>query len=253
MAHALDEILQLDGNLLFLLVLFIGELLGGSEVIAHAPLDVAHGKPVFDGIGSQFVLCVFRQGDQGAGVTCAQFAGGNEADYLGRQGEKAQRIGDGGAGFADALGKLLLREVVLVHQLFHGIRRLDGVEILALQVFDEGDLLDFAVGVRAHDHGDLPLARNLCRAVAAFARDDHVFAVFRLVDDDGHDQPVFFDGIGEFVERVLVEMFARLVGVGADVVNIHLGQPLDVLGERHRLLRGVRLRRVLVCFLRVRK
>ena len=154
--------------------------------------------------------------------------------------------------FADAFGKLFLRKVVLVHELFHGVRRFDRVEILPLQVFDQRDLFDLAVGVFADDDGDLRKPRHFRRAVTAFARNDHVLAAFHVVDDDRHDHAVLFDGIGQLAQGVLIEMLARLVGVGADKVDIHLRKALYILGKRRFGCKRL-FRRVLVSLLRIGK
>ena len=164
----------------------------------------------------------------------AELARRDEGDDLGREGEEAQGVGDRRAGLADALGELFLREVILVHQLLHGGGGLDGVEVFALQIFDEGDFFDLAVVVLAHHDGDLLLARDLGGAIAALAGDDHVFAVRHLIDDDGHDEAVLFDGVCQLVEGGFVKVFARLVGIGADEVDIYFLQPLDVFGQRLR-------------------
>ena len=72
--------------MLLLLFLLFGEFVGGGEVVAHAALDVAHGEAVFDGVLGEFELGVCGQGDEGAGVACAEFARRDEGNDLGREG-----------------------------------------------------------------------------------------------------------------------------------------------------------------------
>src|SRR5438552_18366200 len=54
--------------------------------------------------------------------------------------ERPQRIRHCGTGLAKALGHLLLREIVGLHEELVGAGRLDRVEIRALEVLDEGEL-----------------------------------------------------------------------------------------------------------------
>ncbi|MPM78825.1 hypothetical protein SDC9_125840 [bioreactor metagenome] len=56
----------------------------------------------------------------------------------GGQGEQAQGVGDGGAGFSKPPGRFFLRQAGRVHQLTDGGGLLHGVEILTLQVLDKG-------------------------------------------------------------------------------------------------------------------
>ena len=48
----------------------------------------------------------------------------------------------------------------------------------------------------------------------------------------GMIRPCFLMESRQFVERILVKMLARLVGIGADEIDVDLGQVLDVLRQR---------------------
>ena len=54
--------------------------------------------------------------------------------------QKPQKIRDRRSLFADAARDFLLRQAELVVQLMVGVRLFDRVEVLALNVLDEGDL-----------------------------------------------------------------------------------------------------------------
>ena len=72
----------------------------------------------------------------------------------GRQIEEAERVRDGRACRADAIRDVLLAEPELLDQLAVGFRRLERIEILALEVLDEGELELLAIGELADDRGD---------------------------------------------------------------------------------------------------
>ena len=95
----------------------------------------------------------------------AQLARRYQRNYFGRKRQQAERIRYGGTGFADTFGELFLRKMIFVHELLHRIRRFDRIQVFPLQVFDERNFFDLAVGIRSYNHGDLPLARNFSGAV----------------------------------------------------------------------------------------
>ena len=68
--------------------------------------------------------------------------------------EQAKRVGDGRAGPPDARGDLLVGEPEFVDQPAEAVRRLDRVEVLALEVLDERELELVAVGELADDRRD---------------------------------------------------------------------------------------------------
>lgn len=73
----------------------------------------------------------------------------------------------------------------------------------------------------------------LRRTPAAFAADDDIFPVAGFLDRDGLDDPQLADRVGQFVERLLVELRTRLRGVGNDLRDVDLGH------LAHRLELGV--------------
>ncbi len=91
--------------------------------------------------------------------------------HFGGQLEQAQEVGHGGAFLADALAEAFLCEVVLVDELAECKGYLNGVEVLALDILDQGHLGELAVVGRAN------IGRHRCQsgfyggAVASFAGD----------------------------------------------------------------------------------
>ena len=89
-----------------------------------------------------------------------------------RQFEQPHVVGDRRAVLADAGGDGLLRQVEFVGQAPVGLRFLDRIQILALDVFDQRDLEHLVVGDVAIDDGDLEQAGALRGAPPALAGDD---------------------------------------------------------------------------------
>ncbi len=85
--------------------------------------------------------------------------------------QQAERVRDGRAGLADALGDPLLRQAELVDELAVGERLVDRIEVRALDVLDERDLELIAVGQLADERGDPLEAGEARRADAALAGD----------------------------------------------------------------------------------
>src|SRR5690606_41012789 len=114
-----------------------GLLLGASDELFG--LTDAEAAPD-DLLGEVVHLRSVRHSEQSAGVPLGELT----LDELGAheigQAQEAQRVGDGGAILADLLGERVLAVAVLLHQSIEGLRELDGVQILALDVLDEREL-----------------------------------------------------------------------------------------------------------------
>ena len=134
---------------------------------------------------------------------------------FGRKVKQSQQVGDMAPRFVNGLGQRFLRMTELVEQPLIGLRFLDRVEILPLDILQQRDLQRLAVAIVADDDGDFVQPRALRRAPAAFASHDLIIVAVRA-DDDRLDHPALRDGSGEFLERGFVEMAARLAGVRGD-------------------------------------
>src|ERR1039457_6045185 len=76
--------------------------------------------------------------------------------HRGRKLEQSERICDGRAVLADALGDVLLREGEVVLEMAVRLRFLEGGKVAALHVLDEREQKVIAlVNPLAHDHGNL--------------------------------------------------------------------------------------------------
>ena len=107
------------------------------------------------------------------------------------------------------------------------MRLLDGVQVFALQIFDERQLQHRAVVRLAGDDGNLRQIQKLRRAPAAFAGDQFKKTA-TLAHDERLDDALFADGIGQFAQRLVGEILARLERAGADAVQRHA---LDVFAQ----------------------
>jgi len=150
-----------------------------------------------------------------------------------RQFQQPQRIGDHGAAFADLAGNLLLGELELFGELRVAVRLLNGIEVFALQIFDEGQFEHGAVIGLADNDGRLGQLQQLRGAPAAFAGDQFKITI-ALAHDERLDDALFADGIGQFAQRLGGEILARLERAGPDAVEGHALHPFAQVGRGGR-------------------
>lgn len=92
------------------------------------------------------------------------------------KGQQPQGVGNGGAGLAHPLGRLLLGETVFAHEHLVAVGLFNRVQILPLEVFDQAQLHHLAVVGLNDDGGDFAQARQLGGPPAALPGDDLVVA-----------------------------------------------------------------------------
>src|SRR5436305_8228899 len=85
--------------------------------------------------------------------------------------QQSQGIGDGGAALANFGRDFILLELKLLDELRVTLRFLHGIEVLTLEIFDEGKFKDGAIVGFADDNGNLSEAKQLSGSPTAFARD----------------------------------------------------------------------------------
>ena len=101
--------------------------------------------------------------------------------------------------------------VELSNQALQTLGFFDGVEVFALDVFNQCQrqrvfIIDFF-----NQYRDFGQASNTRSAVAAFARDDFVSPIANGAHDDGLHESLLFDGVGQFIECAFIYVTARLV------------------------------------------
>src|SRR3989441_4266267 len=141
--------------------------------------------------------------------------------------ERPQRVRHCGTGLPKALGHLLLREIVGLHEELVGACRLDRVEIRSLEVLDEGEL-EPVLDVVADDGRDRRPSGEPCREHPTVPGDEFVgvaLAGYHYWLQDA----VLADRGGQLRKALRVELRARLPTIGRDLIQWDLGR-----GRRNR-------------------
>ena len=124
----------------------------------------------------------------------------------------------------------VLDELLVGGRLFHR------VEILAVQVLDQGLLDTGDVGRRPHQSRNGLVAGPAGRPPPALTGDELVLLIAELTDQDGLQDTEFPNGSGQGRQRFFIEMGPRLMLVGPDVGDRDLQEgraaiPDDLVGD----------------------
>lgn len=150
---------------------------------------------------------------------------GEKALHLLVEIEQPHAVRDGGAALADLLRDVLLPQTKLPRESRKRPRFFDRVEVLALEVLDEGQLEDILIRGLANDDGRVEQAEAFGGAPAALAGDE--FERFAAAANDQRlNDAVLFDRGDQFVEVLLVKDGARLEWRGHDLIQAHELHPL---------------------------
>src|SRR5438128_3607068 len=141
--------------------------------------------------------------------------------------ECPQRVRHRGTRLAKALGHLLLREIVGLHEELVGAGRLDRVEIRPLEVLDEGEL-EPVLDVVADDGRDGGPSGQSRREHPTVPRDELVDVALARYHYWLQDA-VLADRRGKLGKALRVELRAWLPTIGRDLVERDLGR-----GRRNR-------------------
>ena len=161
----------------------------------------------------------------------------NEIPHCGRQLQQPRRIRHRGAALAYLHRNFLLREGELFRQLRVAQRLFQRVQVFALQIFNERQLQDRLVVRRAHDHRDFRQLQQLRGPPAPFARDQFVEAAV-FPDNQRLHNPLFTNGIRQFLQRLRRELFARLKQGRTHAVQRHPEHPLAMVRHGSRRCGG---------------
>ena len=118
----------------------------------------------------------------------------------------------------------------MLDQVLVGECNLDGIEVFALNVFDQRHLHHVLVVGRAHISRNREQARHLRGAPTSFTGDDLIGAIVHFAERDGLDHPDLSDALGQFFERLRVKLSAGLVGIGHDGANVDLADARRAVG-----------------------
>lgn len=131
--------------------------------------------------------------------------------------QKAQCIGHSRSALAKLASELFLTETELFAQVVHGEGFFDRVQVLALQVLDEGDRERLLVGEVAHKDRHFAQPCQSAGPPASFTGDDLILLRFGAAHGP-HQQRLQHalcpDGVGEFLKCTLIEVLAWLCRVG---------------------------------------
>src|SRR5271155_1035001 len=124
----------------------------------------------------------------------SQLSGFDLALDFGWQTEESEKICDGSTVFTGALRHLLLGELEFAAQAVVGAGLFHGIEVGALEIFDDGDLHRLLVGYLAEDRRDGSFAGDFRCQPASFAGDELEASIRqrshkdRLHDSSGGDR-----------------------------------------------------------------
>ena len=181
------------------------------------PIDIAHG-------------------DERAGMPHRQRTVRHQRLHLGWQTEQPQVVADAAAFLVHAIGERVVGQAVGLDQRLVGARQLHGVEVFALDVFDQAEFgLVLRIILLAHHHRDLGQAGEFGGAVTAFAGENFVTHL-ALHHHDRLEHAVQAQAGGELFQRLGVEVGARVSRRRDDQAEVDLQValgllPADSLGE----------------------
>ena len=143
-------------------------------------------------------------------MTGGQLALPHPALHRLRQLQEPDGVGDMAATLAHFLGHILLGAVEAVDQLLIGHAFLDGVEVGALHILDDGDFQRLAIRQLAHHHRHVMQLGHLGSAPATLARHDLIAVGADGPHQDGRQHAFLADGIRQVGQRLLGKRLARL-------------------------------------------
>jgi hypothetical protein len=183
--------------------------------------DLANRETLGDDLLCDSALNFGREPEQAAGVALAEAALSDQILDVGRQLEEPQEIGDGATVLTRTVADILVTEVQFLCQALEGQGGLNRIEILALDVLDERDFEEAVILDFANYHRDGLQLGELGRSPSALSGDKLV-SVAQAAYHDRLNDAVCSDGLGEFVQALLMEGPAGLQRVGLDLVGAKL-------------------------------
>ena len=173
------------------------------------------------------LFCLRRQREQRPGMAHRERAGRDvPAHFLGKL-EQPQEIRDRRAILSDGLSDLFLCQQKLVGQTPVGERFIDGVQVFALDVFDERHLEERSIIARRDlpDHDRNFQETGLLRGAPTPLAGDDLKSFADVPDDDRLNDAVRFDRSREIVEARVIDVAARLERVGRESIDVEFNRP----------------------------
>ena len=204
------------------LLVGLGQTLVLLQLLADQAFRLAHGKATLHHQMRHQDLLGAVQREQGACVAHLDVTGQQHGLNRVGQVQQTQQVGGGAARAADGLGSLLVRVVELIDETLDGAGFFQRVQVLALDVLDQGQ----GQGVLVADFLDddrhrLELGQR-CGAEAPFASDDLVAPIVDRADHQGLQQTMLMDRVRQLLQGGFVHAGTGLVAPGLQQVQGHL-------------------------------
>ena len=185
-------------------------------------LDLPDGEAAASGtLGEQLPDLRVNDSQQSAAVSGSDASIFNQVlDRLFKL-QEADGVRNGGSVFAGAVGNILLSELEIGHQAFKCPRLLEGIEILALNIFNQGDLERLRLRDLADDCGNARQTRALRRSPAALAGNELIAGPVRA-QDERLDYAARADRARQLLERLFTKSRPWLIRAWVDQVDVHL-------------------------------
>src|SRR6266542_4463099 len=207
--------------------------------------------------GQPLLIIRRREGRQGLRVPCRERPVADLLADRGRQLQDSQGVGDSGSIFPDAPGDVLLRQVEFFLQPRIGGGRLERVQVLTLEVLDQGDLQHFLVRAPPPDYDRYELQASQSRCPPAPLPGYDLELISQRHHDERLNDPLFLDGVSQLPQAPGRKVSARLEARWDEPVdrNLERGSPGNMMllarqKRREAATKGGLLRQDSVPFLR---
>ena len=145
----------------------------------------------------------------------------------GVQVEKPYGVRDRRSALANAFGDLILGETEIAMEPFVRAGLLDGIQIFALEVFDQSELENLAIAGCANDRRRLDKLELASGAPAAFTGNKFVLVAY-LPDDERLDNAAFPNALDKFLEMLAAKLLSWLERARCNLIQ---RQGLDALAK----------------------
>src|SRR5882757_2586164 len=198
----------------------------GMKDGVHEPLRLAHRERlVSDPLRSALLLPAVER-EKRARVSHLELSVENQRLDRLLQIQQPEQIGGCGAGPADGLRRLLVRELELADQPLHAACFLERVEVFPLDVLDQRHGERRRIRHVANERRDFLETGDFRRAPASLPCDDLVTVTPDRPHENGLHQSLLPDRCRELLKRVLVHLGARLVTAALQLIDAQRGLPL---------------------------
>jgi hypothetical protein len=136
------------------------------------------------------------------------------------QTQKTRGVANGCAVFTGFCGHFFLGQMKFAHQALIGAGFFDRVEVLALNILDEGYFERSLIGDFADDRGHTAQACPLRCAPSAFAGEE-LIARSNSSQDQRLNDAAYLDRLSELRQGLFRKMSARLIGTWLDQINVY--------------------------------